>query len=125
MIEVLTVNLFDMFGGAPTARNTISNRSSVRGWLESTGLDDLFLSTCGCIWDAEEQTLSSGGETVNTSRGSRGVTTAQPKEARNRRVIKAGTTVDGTPLVIEETSLGIFGMMASLGRNNRYLCVKT
>ena len=29
---------------------------------------------------------------------------------RNKRVIKAGQTVDGTPLLIQETSLGLFGI---------------
>ena len=108
-----------MFLGAPNSGNTISNRSSVRGWLESTGLDDLFLGTCGCIYNDEEQNQSSGGETVVSHRGPRGVTTTQPKGGRNKRVIKAGTTVDGTPLLIEETSLGIFGMVTNLGRNSR------
>ena len=41
-------------------------------------------------------------------RGRRGTTSSGV--GRNKRVIKAGKTVDGTPLLIQETSLGLFGI---------------
>ena len=31
----------------------------------------------------------------------------------DKRVIKAGTTVDGTPLLLQDSSLGIFGIGSS------------
>ena len=88
-----------MFSGTS---NTISNSSTMRGWLESTGLDDIFLGTCSCIFGEEEPPPTIAGE-----RG-RGGTTSGIR--RNKRVIKAGKTVDGTPLLIQETSLGLFGI---------------
>ena len=105
-----------MFHGLPGATNTISNSSTMRGWLESTGLDDIFLNTCTCIFGVEEPPSTTPGQ----RRG--GVTTTQPQAkgvGRNKRVIKAGTTVDGTPLLIQETSLGIFGLAPIFGDKNR------
>ena len=49
--------------------------------------------------------------------GDRGRTTTQP--GRNKRVVKAGTSVDETPLHIQETSGRIFGLPHSFGRSNR------
>ena len=93
-----------MFLGLPGASNTISNSSSIRGWLESTGLDDIFFGSCSCIFGEEEPdpTPPCAGEK------GRGRTTTQP--GRNKRVIQAGTPVDGTPLLMQETSGGIFGL---------------
>ena len=54
--------------------------------------------------------------------GERGVTTTQTQAksvGRNKRVIKAGTTVDGTPLLIQDTPLGIFGLAPIFGGRNR------
>jgi hypothetical protein len=96
-----------MLLGIRGTSNTISNSSTIRGWLESTGLDDIFLGTCSCIFGEEEPP---------------GGATSQPQGAggrRNRRVVKAGTTVDGTPLLIQETSLGMFGLAPLLGGRNR------
>ena len=95
--------------------NTISNSFTIRGRLESTGLDDIFLGTCSCIFGEEEPPVLTG------KRGGGG-TTSQPQGAggmRNKRVIKAGTTVDGRPLLIQETSLRIFGLAPLLGGRNR------
>ena len=78
-----------MFAGLPGASNTISNSSSIRGWLESTGLDDLLVGTCSCILGEEDTMVG------------------------DKRVIKAGTTVDGTPLLLQDSSLGIFGIGSS------------
>ena len=103
-----------MFLGLPGASNTISNSSSMRGWLESTGLDDIFFGSCSCIFgeqDPDHPPPHAGDK-------GRGRTTTQP--GRNKRVIKAGTTVDGTPLLIQETSGGIFGLGPFFGGSNRY-----
>ena len=32
----------------------VSNSSTFRGWLESTGLDDILLTTCVCLFGPEE-----------------------------------------------------------------------
>ena len=86
----------------PGTSNTISNSSTMRGWLESTGLDDIFLGTCPCMFGEVDPPPTMEGE-----RG-RGKNTS--RLGRNKRVIKAGKTVDGTPLLIQETSLGLFGI---------------
>ena len=86
----------------PGTSNTISNSSTMRGWLESTGLDDILLGTCSCIFREEEPL-----PTMELERGRGGNTSVV---GRNKRVIKAGKTVDGTPLLIQETSLGLFGI---------------
>ena len=104
-----------MLLGIRGTSNTISNSSTIRGWLESTGLDDIFMGTCSCIFGEEEPPAPPG------KRGGGGAT-SQPQGAggrRNKRVIKAGTTVDGTPLLIQETSLGMFGLAPLLGGRNR------
>ena len=101
-----------MFLGLPGASNTISNSSSMKGWLESTGLDDIIFGSCSCNFgeeDPDPPPLRAGG--------GRGRTTTQP--GRNKRVIKAGTTVDGTPLLIQETSGGIFGLPPFFGGTKR------
>ena len=97
-----------MFPGISRTSNTISNSSTMKGWLESTGLDDLLLFTWPCLCGEEEQKGQGG---ANTGVG------------RSKRVIKAGTTVDGTPLLLQETSLGLFGIGLAplLGGSNRYL----
>ena len=105
-----------MLLGIRGTSNTISNSSTIRGWLESTGLDDLFLGTCSCIFWEEEPPPATAGK-----RGGGGMASQPqpPGGRRNKRVIKAGTTVDGTPLLIQETSLGIFGLAPLLGGRNR------
>ena len=108
-----------MFPGMPGNSNTISNSSTIRGWLESTGLDDIFLNTCTCIFGVEEPPPSLPGDRRGVGGG---VTTTQPQAkgvGKNKRVIKAGTTVDGTPLLIQDTPLGIFGLAPVLGGRNR------
>ena len=45
------LSLKDLPGGS----NTINNASTVSGWLEATGLDDLLASTCGCILGVQEE----------------------------------------------------------------------
>ena len=38
------------------APRVISNSSTVRGWLEANGLDDMILNPCGCIFgDTQEE----------------------------------------------------------------------
>ena len=86
----------------PGTSNTISNSSTMRGWLESTGLDDIFLGTCSCMFGEVDPPPTMEGER------DRGGNTSGL--GRNKRVIKAGKTVDGTPLLIQETSLGLFGI---------------
>ena len=88
-----------MFPGISRTSNTISNSSTMRGWLESTGLDDLLLGACSCMLGEEEPLYPGGG-----GEGGGG------RRAGRKRVIKAGKTVDGTPLLIQETSLGLFGI---------------
>ena len=102
-----------MFLGLPGTSNTISNSSSIRGWLESTGLDDIVFGRCSCIFGEEEP----DSPPPRAGDSSRGRTTTQP--GRNNRVIKAGTTVDGTPLLVQETSGGIFGLTHFFGASNR------
>ena len=96
-----------MLLGIRGTSNTISNSSTVRGWLESTGLDDIFLGTCSCILGEEEPPPGAASQPQGAGGG------------RNKRVVKAGTTVDGTPLLIQETSLGMFGLAPLLGGRNR------
>ena len=98
----------------PEPPTTISNSSTMRGWLESTGLDDILLGTCSCIFREEEPPPTVAGE-----RGRGGTSSGV---GSNKRVIKAGKTVDGTPLLIQETSLGLFGIgLAPLYRgSSRY-----
>ena len=105
-----------MFLGLPGASNTISNSSSMRGWLESTGLDDIVFGSCSCLF-GEQDTDTDPPPPCAGDKG-RGRTTTQP--GRNKRVIKAGTTVDGTPLLIQETSGGIFCLPHFFGGSNRY-----
>merc|ERR1719458_2150052 len=95
-----------MPGALPGGTNTISNASTLSGWLEATGLDDLLATTCGCLLGVQEDP-----EPVNGARARPGtVTTAQPQRVR-RGVVKkpAGKTVDGKELVIEEYP-GLFGI---------------
>ena len=42
-------------GGPPGGSNTINNSSTLSGWLEATGLDDLVATTCGCLLGVEEE----------------------------------------------------------------------
>ena len=37
------------------ATHTISNASTLHGWLESMGLDDIIMNPCGCIFGEEDQ----------------------------------------------------------------------
>ena len=109
-----------MWGDLPGRSNTISNSSTIRGWLESTGLDDLLMSTCSCIFGDAEPPQPLPGERKVMCRGGRGGTSTQHHDKgsrRHKRVIKAGNTVDGTPLVIEESLSGIFGMLPVFGDN--------
>ena len=39
-----------------SAPRVISNSSTVRGWLEANGLDDMVLNPCGCIFGESEET---------------------------------------------------------------------
>jgi hypothetical protein len=34
--------------------HTISNSSTLQGWLESMGLDDILLNPCACIFGEDE-----------------------------------------------------------------------
>ena len=38
-----------------SAPRVISNSSTVRGWLEANGLDDMILNPCGCIFGVPEE----------------------------------------------------------------------
>ena len=79
-------NNFNMLLGIRGTSNTISNSSTIRGWMESTGLDDIFMSTCSCILGEEEPPTASNG-----MRGGGGAA-SQPQGAggrRNKRVVKA------------------------------------
>ena len=60
----------------PGGSNTVSNSSTVKGWLESTGLDDILRSTCSCFFEEDEQTSPP----------------EQDKEGQ-----KAGATAEGKP----------------------------
>jgi hypothetical protein len=104
-----------MFPSKPGGSNTVTNSSTMRGWLESTGLDDIIMSTCSCIFGEDEPASPHPGDR-------REVKSAQPhakRAGRKAKVMKAGTTVDGTPLLIENTSLGIFGLVPHFGHNHR------
>ena len=35
--------------------HTISNSSTLRGWLESMGLDDIIMNPCSCIFGEEQE----------------------------------------------------------------------
>jgi len=87
--------------------NRVSNSSTFRGWLESTGLDDILISTCDCIFGPEPELPPAAAREA----GDRGPpkTSQPPKKKAGKGVIQAGTTVDGTPLLIQESSLGMFG----------------
>ena len=80
-----------MFAGLPGASNTISNSSSVRGWLESTGLDDWL-----CCWMGE----GGGG-----------------RQAGGRKEVVVA--VDGTPLLVQG-SPGIGRIFRRGQDSNRY-----
>ena len=98
----------------PGGSNTVTNSSTMRGWLESTGLDDIIMSTCSCIFGEDKPAYPHPGD-------KRQVTSAQPQDKRvgsNSKVPKAGTTVDGTPLLIQNTSLGIFGLVPHFGHQH-------
>ena len=69
-----------MFPTLPGGSNTVSNSSTMNGWLESTGLDDILKSTCSCFVEEEEPTSPP----------------AQDKEGQ-----KAGTTAEGKPLFVQ------------------------
>ena len=62
----------------PGGSNTVSNSSTVKGWLESTGLDDILRSTCSCFFEEDEQTSPP----------------AQDKEGQ-----KAGAAAEGKPQI--------------------------
>ena len=98
-----------MLRGLPGGTNTINNASTLSGWLEQTGLDDLLASTCGCLLGVEEPPAPPPG-----ARGRGQVTTAQPRVRRGVVKTKAGKTVDGKELVIEEYP-GLFGMASVFG----------
>ena len=53
---------FEMLLGIHGTSNTISNSSTISGWLESTGLDDLFLGTFSCIFGEEEPPPATAGK---------------------------------------------------------------
>ena len=57
--------------------NTISNSSTIRGWMESKGLDDIFLGTCSCIFGEEEPPAPpgkrGGGGTTSQQQGAGGM----------------------------------------------------
>ena len=77
-------------------------------------LDDIIMSTCSCIFGEDEPASPHPGDR-------REVKSAQPhakKAGRKAKVMKAGTTVDGTPLLIENTSLGIFGLVPHFGHQH-------
>ena len=67
-----------MFPTPPGGSNTVSNSSTVNGWLESTGLDDILRSTCSCFVEEDEQTSPP----------------AQDKEGQ-----KAGAAAEGKPQI--------------------------
>ena len=98
----------------PGGSNTVTNSSTMRGWLESTGLDDIIMSTCSCIFGEDEPASPHPGDR-------REVKSAQPhakRAGRKAKKMKAGTTVDGTHLLIENTSLGIFGLVPHFGHHH-------
>jgi hypothetical protein len=98
-------------GGLPGGgNNTINNSSTLAGWLEQTGLDDLLATTCGCLLGEEEPPPV----TAPGARPRQGVTTAQPRVRRGVVKKKAGKTVDGKDLVIEEYP-GLFGISPFFG----------
>ena len=46
----------------PGGSHTISNSSTLTGWLEATGLDDFLLNPCACIFGEEEPPPPMPGE---------------------------------------------------------------
>ncbi|XP_023327507.1 synaptotagmin-2 [Eurytemora carolleeae] len=59
----------------PGGTNTISNSSTFTGWLESTGLDELLINPCACIFGEEPPPPPLPGERrrpQTTGRGGRG-----------------------------------------------------
>ena len=98
----------------PGGSHTVTNSSTMRGWLESSGLDDILMSTCSCIFGEDEPASphpGDGEEVISTQPHTK-------RAGRKSKVIKAGTTVDGTPLLIENTSLGIFGLAPHFGHHH-------
>ena len=71
-----------MFPTLPGGSNTVSNSSTMNGWLETTGLDDILKSTCSCFVDENEPTSPQ----------------ALDKEGQN-----TGTTAEGKPLCVQPT----------------------
>ena len=69
-----------MFSTLPGGSNTVSNSSTMNGWLESTGLDDILKSMCSCFVKEEKPTSPP----------------AQDKEGQ-----MAGTTTEGKPLCFQ------------------------
>jgi len=85
----------------PGGTNTISNSSTFTGWLEATGLDELLMNPCACIWGEEPPPPPLPGERRNQSAAGR----------RNNQQVRA--------VVTEEPDTSFFGLAALLGGKTR------
>ena len=47
-------NLRKIYNNCKMGTHTISNSSTLQGWLESVGLDDILLNPCACIFGEDE-----------------------------------------------------------------------